>query len=743
MHTVFFHTYLHMSAIVKRLQFVILLTLALTPSAFADEGMWLPHLLRLLNESDMKAQGLRLSADDIYNINRVSLKDAVVQFGNGCTGEIISSNGLVLTNHHCGFGEIQYHSTLQNNYLRDGFWAKSTAEELPCPGLTVSMVNRIEDVSERVLAGISANTSEQDRGKIIDKNLATIRKEMENATGLKVIIRPFYYGAEYIAFVMEEYTDVRLVGAPPSGIGKFGGDTDNWVWPRHTGDFSLFRIYANRNSNKPAAYDAANLPFKPRFHFPINIGGVKEGDFTMVMGFPGRTQEYLSSYAIRIITEKVNAPKIAFRTQRLGLMDKYMKADQKVFIQYADKYAGVANAWKKWQGENNGITRLNGIGKKQEDEKAFLRWVTADQERFKKYGYCLENLKKEYDRLEPMNLAFDYWRECILSSEALSHANGWRSILAAPDSAKPKVAASIYKSLREYYKDHHDPLDRELFALSMATYVQDIPVKFHPAYFTSLRAKYKDDWSKMAEDLYNKTAFADSVKTKKLIDKSLKRNNWEAFKADPMVQLASAFSEVYEKDLLPVYRDISRNIDINNRLFLSGRREMQKDRKFYPDANFTLRVTYGKVASYEPKDGVIFTPFTTLDGVMAKNDPTVEEFQVPQKLQDLYRRRDFGIYAVNGTVPVAFIASNHTSGGNSGSPVLDAWGNLVGLNFDRCWEGTMSDLMYDKSRCRNIAMDARYLLFVIDKVGDCPHLIREMTLVVQRPEDNKPTPAKP
>jgi len=501
------------------------------------------------------------------------------------------------------------------------------------------------------------------------------------------------------------------------------------MWPRHTGDFSLFRIYANRDNNKPAAYSPYNIPFKPKFHFPINVAGVKPGDFTMVMGFPGRTQEYLTSYAVKIITEKLNPYKIALRNDRLKLMDAAMKVNPLIKIQYADKYAGVANGWKKWQGENKGLKKLQAIRKKQRLESEFVKWYTNDQLRFTEYGKALENMAAQYQKLEAINLPFDYTREAIFAIEAVGHANGFRSIEKAPDSLKANAINAIGKSIVEYYKDHNDALDRSMFALCIKTYVKDIPEKFHPPYFTELRKKYKDDFAKMGNDLYNSSALSDSSRTRILLAKLDGGKRMKYLLTDPLYLFATSFADVYEKDLLPIYREINAQIEINSRAYLAGLREMQPSKKFYPDANFTLRVAYGKVSGYHPVDGVTYDFQTTLDGVMAKDDSTNEDFCVPPRLKELYDKKDYSIFAEKGTIPVAFISTNHTTGGNSGSPVLDNLGNLIGLNFDRCWEGTMSDIMYDPDQCRNIAMDVRYLLFIIDKYGGAGHLLTEMTLV--------------
>lgn len=721
------------------------IALCLPITTLADEGMWLPHLLKILNEKEMQEAGLKLTAEDIYSINRASLKDGVLQFGNGCTGEVIGSNALVLTNHHCGFGAIQFHSTLQNNYLRDGFWAKNQDEELYMPGLTASFVIRIDDVTASIMEGIGPNTPEKERQALIALRIKKIKTEKEAGTHYQAVIKPFYYGTEYLCFMMEVFNDVRLVGAPPSGIGKYGGDTDNWEWPRHTGDFSLFRVYANRETNKPAAYSKYNLPFKPRYHFPISVSGVQPGDFTMVMGFPGRTQEYLSSYGVKMITDVLNKPRIDIRTKQLKIIGDESKKSAKVQLQYADKQAGIANAWKKWQGETGGLKRLNAFEKKQEQELAFMKWVSVgDPKRFNTYANVLEGLKANYLELETFIIAQEFLREAVYSTEALGEVLRYRTLTdSKPDSIVNLWLKNQPEIQAEFYKDYDVNVDLMLFACNMKEYATVVPENLQPTYFKDLVKIYNSDFVAMGKALYAKSWVTDSLKAKTI-------NNPKNFKklknivgTDPLFELAMSFQTKFETEFKARAAGLQEKIELGNRLLLQGMREMQTTKKFYPDANFTLRVTYGKVASYKPRDGVEYQTYTTLDGLVQKYDSTVEEFRAPKKLLELHKNKDYGQFAnEKGEMPVAFIARNHTTGGNSGSPVLNGLGHLVGLNFDRSWEGTMSDVMYDPDRCRNIAMDSRYLLFIIDKFAGAGYLLQEMTLVKDKlsPEKQAVTP---
>ncbi|WP_205504440.1 S46 family peptidase [Rufibacter psychrotolerans] len=711
-------------------------------NASADEGMWLPMLLKQLNEADMQKKGMRLSAEDIYSVNKSSLKDAIVQFGGGCTGEIISNQGLLLTNHHCGYGQIQSHSSVENDLLTNGFWAMTREQEKPNPGLTATFIVRMEDVTKQILGDVPAGLPEAEREQRVQANIKKVQEQTTAGTHYGAIIRPFFYGNEYYMYVTETFRDIRLVGAPPESIGKFGGDTDNWMWPRHTGDFSLFRIYAGPD-NKPADYSPNNKPFTPKHHLPISLAGIQEGDFTMVFGFPGRTTEYLPSQAVREIAEISDPAKVKIRTTRLNLLDQDMKADPKVRIQYAAKYASVSNAHKKWIGEMRGLKKLNAIAKKQELERQFAAWVAQETGRKNTYGQVLPQFEQNYGQLaQGVTLARDYFMEAVLGVELLNFAQNYLNLAnalervdpaAAPQGSAQELVDRLRKSATGYFKNYNLATDKKVFAALLEMYVKDLDPKFHPQLLKVVTDKYKGNWAAYADYVYGTTQLASEQKIQNLLQLPPAQLQAKLL-TDPAVQLLNAFANVYRTRVLPTYTTLTDQNTLLNRTYLQGLREMQKDRKFYPDANLTLRVSYGQVDGYKPADGVTYDYYTTLEGIMEKEDPAVVDYKVPAKLKELYQKKDYGPYGVNGQMPVAFIASNHTTGGNSGSPVINARGELIGTNFDRNWEGTMSDIMYDPDRVRNISMDARYFLFIVDKFAGAGHLVKEMTLVNNGPQ---------
>src|SRR5687768_14403016 len=623
----------------------------------ADEGMWLPLLLKQLNESDMQKRGLKLSAEDIYSINKTSLKDAIVLFGGGCTGEMISGEGLLLTNHHCGYGQIQSHSSVQKDYLTNGFWAMNRQEELPNQGLTATFIVRMEDVTSQVLKDIPANLPEAEREKLVRTNIEMVQKAAVAGTHYEAQIKPYFYGTEYYMFITETFRDVRLVGAPPSSIGKFGGDTDNWMWPRHTGDFSLFRVYAGPD-NKPAAYSAENKPYVPKHFLPINLTGVKESDFTMVFGFPGRTTEYLPSYAVKEIYEVSNPAKIAIRETKLNILDKHMKASDAVRIQYAAKYASISNYHKKWIGENRGLKKLNAVQKKQDLEKQFTDWVNASPERQAKYGTVLADFEKNYNSLNGITLARDYYIEAALGVELINFAQGYVALTDQIDKKAP--AADLEKALKNlsnnsgFFKNYNMAADKEVFAALLEMYYKNVEPKFQPEYFRSQVEKtYKGNFKAFADAVYSKSFLTSPEKVQATLSKTTAANT-KLIRKDPAYLLAKSFSENYRTKIFPTYTQANDANTLTNRTFVVGLREMQTDKKFYPDANSTLRVAYGQVAGYEPMDGVRYDFYTTLDGLMEKADQTHDDFKVPQKLIDLYNAKDYGDYAVNGEMPIAF-----------------------------------------------------------------------------------------
>lgn len=685
-------------------------------TASADEGMWLPSLISE-RIGDMQSKGFRLSADDIYSVNQASLKDAVVLFGRGCTGEVVSAEGLLLTNHHCGYSQIQKHSSVEHDYLRDGFWALTRNEELPNKGLTVSFLERMEDVTSRVLEGVTPALTETKRDSIVKANTVRLVKEATSeGRGLRATVESLYYGNQYFLFLYREYSDVRLVGAPPSSIGKFGGDTDNWMWPRHTGDFSIFRIYADKDNN-PAEYSEDNVPYTPKKFFKISLGGVQEGDFTFVYGFPGRTQEYIMSEGVRYVSEVSDPAKIALRTMRLDIQRKYMSQSQKVRIQYSSKNASVANAWKKWQGEMKGINRLGTVEAKREYEKRFAEWAAGTE-----YSTILPRLDSLYRALEPYTFAKEYYSETAATVELCRFAASVAQEIARGDN---ESATSMSEA---FFKDYCLSIDKESFVATMSAFVKDVPAKFHPEYMEGELARY-GSVAKWADVLFGESVFADAEKVAKL-----EAADSLVMRSDPAVRFANEFRKWYGSDVYPYERRLNQEITLLYRDYMRGQMAFEPEKSFFPDANLTLRVAYGSIAGYAPADGVYYEPVSTLEGIMEKDNPEIFDYNIPQRLRDIYAAKDYGQWAItmaNGkkTVPVCFIATNHTSGGNSGSPVINKDGNLIGLNFDRVWEGTMSDIVFDPDYCRNISLDIRYVLFTIDKLAGASHLLKEMVFV--------------
>lgn len=704
-----------------------LLVLLLVLPAYAQQGgMWIPSLLKGMNEKEMKSLGMKMTAADIYDVNNSSLKDAVPQFNGGCTSEVISSKGLLLTNHHCGFGEIQSHSTVDHDYLTDGFWAMTQEQELPNPDLEVTFIVRIEDVTNQVLEGVSTLTNEKDKQKKIQENITRLTNTLPKESWQGNSIRTFYEGNQYMRFVTESFTDVRLVGAPPSSIGKFGSDTDNWVWPRHTGDFSLFRIYAGKD-NRPAKYSKDNVPYTPKHYFPVSIGGVKENDFTLVFGYPGRTTEYLPAVAVEQIVTSLNPAKIELRDAALKVADGFMRKDNAIKIQYAAKYAGIANYWKKWIGETQGLKKSNAIAIKKAYEKDFMDRV-AKAGKQAEYGNLLADFEKNYTEIAPYALSRDYFMEVVLRNtellsigyrlfqlEQIYNARGEQSF---NDRRNNTIAG-----LEETYKDFNKNVDEKVFEQLIELYAAKAPKQFLPNELVSANVKA------MTSEIYAQSKLTSYNGTKELLSGDAK-TVMTKLNEDKGYKLVKALAEAYMNKVGPKYDEINLKIAALQRTYMKGILELSpKDARIFPDANSTLRVTYGKVNGYAPKDATYYEPVTYLGGVMEKYIPGDYEFDVPQKLIDLYNKKDYGQYGENGKMPVCFIGTNHTTGGNSGSPAIDAKGNLIGLNFDRVWEGTMSDIHYDPSICRNIMVDMRYVLFIIDKYAGAKRLIDEMKIV--------------
>ena len=693
-------------------------------------GMWIPSMLKGMNESEMKSLGMKMSAQDIYDVNQSSLKDAIIHFNGGCTSEIISPKGLLLTNHHCGYGEIQKHSSVENDYLQDGFWAKDLASELPNPGMVATLVVSIHDVTTAVLEGVMQLPSEAEKQKRIQENIARVQATFPKEKWQDNRIRVFYEGNQYILFVTETFKDVRLVGAPPSSIGKFGSDTDNWVWPRHTGDFALFRIYAGKD-NKPADYSKENVPYTPKHFLPISLDGVAEGDFTMVFGFPGRTQEYLPAVAVEQIVNSLNPAKIAIRDAALKVQDGFMRKDQAIKIQYASKYASVANYWKKWIGESQGLKKSNAVKIKKDFEKEFQNRVTKSG-KSAEYGSLLANFEKNYQTIDQYALARDYFVETVLRNTELLSV-GFRLyqleqvFKARGEQAFTDRKNNTVKDLEGFYKDFNAKVDEKVFEQLMALYTKNSPLL--PADIKAL------DIKKTTALVYGKSKLTSYKGTQELL-KGDTKTIFKNLNKDAGYQLVKKLADNFYQNISPKYDEINLEIAALQRTFMKAQLELFPDGRYFPDANSTLRVTYGQVKGYSPSDAVYYEPVTHLEGVLEKYVPGDYEFDVPAKLIELINNKDYGQYAENGKMPVNFIATNHTTGGNSGSPAIDANGNLIGLNFDRVWEGTMSDIYYDPAICRNIMVDIRYVLFIVDKFANAKHLIDEMKLVHPKKQTN-------
>ncbi|WP_179349294.1 S46 family peptidase [Winogradskyella pacifica] len=699
------------------MRFLKILFLFVVFQASAQQGgMWIPSLLEGMNEDEMQSLGSKLTAQDIYDVNNSSLKDAIGHFNGGCTSEVISDQGLVLTNHHCGYSQIQSHSSLENDYLKDGFWAMNLDEELPNEGLFIEFIVSIHDVSEVVLKGITDTMTETEKQSLISKNSNAALKTWPKESWQDVKTKAFYEGNQYFLFVTERFDDIRLVGTPPTSIGKFGSDTDNWVFPRHTGDFSLFRIYADAN-NRPAKYSKDNKPYKPKHFLPISLDGVEEGDFTMVFGFPGTTSEYLPAVAIEHITKDYNPTNIAIREAALKVIDQKMKESDAVRIKYASKQARIANSWKRWIGENLGIEKSNAVEKRREFEATFTK-ALKEKGLEDKYGNILPEFDRLYKDFAPINIKRRNFIEVFLTTNELMQmtfrAYQVEQALIANSENLERGKEVLTGQLQGIHKNYDVDLDKGVYENVM------------PLYGKSVDAS-----------IYDKTAFTNLESALQLLEGDaetvIKNLNDDAAYAYAKPIIAEFFDT-----LNPEYLQKNEPITALQTKYMTALMEALPNERYFPDANSTLRVTYGQVRGYSPRDAVYYEPVSYLDGVIEKYIPGDYEFDVPQKLIELYEAKDYGQYAdSNGKVPVCFLGTNHTTGGNSGSPAIDAHGNLVGLNFDRVWEGTMSDMNYDPEICRNIMVDLRYVLFIVDKYAGAKHLIDEMELVHPKTDSSK------
>jgi hypothetical protein len=710
------------------LQFLVFI-LSFNLTVKADEGMWIPLLVQRLNYADMQKLGLKLTADEIYSINQSCLKDAIVIFGRGCTAEVISDQGLLITNHHCGYGQIQAHSEIAHDYLSDGFWAMSLGEELPNPGLTVQFLVRIEDVSADINSQLTSNMTEEQRSAKIAEYTDLLVKKATDGTIYNASVRSFFGGNEFYLFVYETYKDVRLVGAPPSSIGKFGGDTDNWMWPRHTGDFSMFRVYSGPDGN-PADYSKDNIPMKPKYHLPISLDGYKDGDFAMVLGYPGSTDRYLSSYGVELAINTSNPSVVKIRQEKLEIMKTQMDASDAVRIQYASKYARISNYWKYYIGQTKGLKRLDVYDKKVAIENSFKTWVAGAPDRTAKYGEALNDIQSAYKIVSQYALANVYYREAALRGPEIITLAGTYKSLADELSNKTrdkdkidKIVTGLKAQVETFFKDYYLPVDQKTFAAMMKLFYEDVPQVQQPEFLATTMKKYKGDFNAYAADVFAKSFFTSAEK----LNAFLAKPDLKTLQKDPAYQAFTAFNDKY-LEVAKASKEAAGTLARGNRLFIAGLREMNPDHIYAPDANSTMRLSYGTVQGYNPADGVYYDFYTTLDGVMEKDDPSNPDFIVPQKLRDLYKAKDFGRYAEDGVVKTCFLSNLDITGGNSGSPVLNARGELLGLAFDGNWEAMSGDIAFEPNLQRTITVDIRYILFIIDKYAGAKNLINEMSI---------------
>jgi len=718
----------------KRLFLLLFTHIIILLPARSDEGMWIPMLIEKYNIRIMQEKGFKLEAEDIYSINKACMKDAVLRFGGGCTGEMISGKGLLITNHHCGFSQIQRHSSLEHDYITNGFWAMSAAEELPNPGLSVTFLRRMEDVTDKVLEGVNDGMSASSREETISKNIASISLEAVKGTRYSAYVRPFFMGNQYFLFVNETFTDVRLVGAPPSAIGNFGGDTDNWIWPRHTGDFSMFRVYAGKD-NKPADYSPGNIPYQPMHFFPVSLKGVNEGDFTMVFGYPGTTNQYVPSFYIDMVRNKINPRAIELRTRKIEIIDEAMNADPLVRIQYSSKKVGISNSWKRWIGEIQGLDRMMTIEKKKQYETRINEWINADQARKSEYGDLLARYEELYKALGDYNLVNTITNDAFFSTgaEAVAFSRGIASLLSLLETGADEESISgakerLLSSAESFFRNYNAPTDKKLFIAMMEMYGKHLGDEWQAQVYKDVVNSCDGNFSELADKIYRQSVFTDQQRFNEFVS-SMTVRDVKKVRSDVLFNLSEGLSAFINEKVRGELGRINSEIQELNRRYMRAQMEYESGKLFYPDANSTLRVSYGNIAGYNSEDAVYFRHYTTLKGIMEKDNPDIYDYAVPDKLKQLYRERDFGRYVQNGEVPVCFIANNHTTGGNSGSPVINAEGHLIGINFDRAWEGVASDMAFNPEQSRNISLDIRYALFIIDKFAGAGYLLEEMTIV--------------
>ncbi len=723
---------------------ILLLSIGLSFNAIADEGMWLPLHIQRLNQVDMEKMGLQLTADEIYSINHSSLKDAIVNLGGGfCTGEIISNEGLMLTNHHCGYSYIQSHSTVENDILTNGFWAQSNDEELPNDGLFVQFLVRIEDVSEKVLKGVKDKMPEAERNDIIEKNSTELKAGAKGTTHYDVKIKSFYEGNEYYLFVYETYNDVRLVGTPPESIGKYGGDTDNWMWPRHTGDFSLFRVYSSPDG-KPAEYAPENIPLKPKYFLPISLDGVQENDFAMVFGYPGSTNRYLTSFGVELAVEETNPARVKIRGKKLEIMKESMDADPTIRLAYASKYASISNYWKYFIGQTQGLKRLDVYGKKLALENEISTWIKDKKSRAKRYGDPVAEIGAAYENVKKYTIPFYYQYEAGFGIEFVKSSYklaGLIRVLNDEGNSEETVSAKInmYKAASEgFFKDYDPGIDKKVFAAMAEFFMSDLEGEFIPGVFKAVNKNYNGEpavfegFNASIDGDYEGLAnyvFSNSILVNK--DKMMAFYNNPSAKIlenDPGYIVVNSVYNSY-KDISAKRGNALDKLEKGRRNFIAALRDMNDNKKYYADANSTMRLTYGKVLSYDPRDAVHFHYLTTLNGVMEKEDPTNPEFIVHPKLKELFKTKNYGQYGTDGKLYVGFLTNNDITGGNSGSPVINGFGQLIGTAFDGNWEAMSGDIAFEPKLQRCINVDIRYTLFIIDKFAGATHLIDEMTII--------------
>lgn len=712
----------------KHLLFITLFSAALFSKA--DEGMYLPFQLKK-NQKDMAAKGLELSIKEIYNPKAPSVKDAIVSLGGFCTAEIISAKGLMLTNHHCGYDAIRENSTPENDYLTDGFWAMNYAEEKPVPGLTASIVVRIDDVSKTMNKALKNITTETQRDQVIRQMSQELAEKAVAGTHYTAEVKPFYEGNEFYLFIYEVFTDIRLVGAPPSAIGKFGGDTDNWMWERHTGDFSMFRIYADEN-NQPANFSMTNKPYSPKHYLPVSMNGVAENDFAMVMGYPGTTKRFLTSFGVKMAIEKDQPSRVKVRGEKLRIMDEAMKRDDVIRLQYASTYAQVSNYWKYYIGQTEQLQKNKVLAKKLGIEKAFSDWVNAKEKRKQRYGNVLKDMEDAYVTLNKTNATSVYFFEAIylvsINNFALKHRRLYANLSEKEvnTEAVKNAAKKLAKEADDYFESIHLETELKLLGRSIDLYFENVPKEQHNEKLTAIAAEYENDWGRVIQEIKSNSVFTDLDRYKKFIQNP----TTEVMDNDLLFSFDNAFLNSY-LEVVNSEKSVEAQNKLNaaTRLFVEALRLMNPDKKYYPNANSTLRLTYGNVLPYTSIEGKSYPFYTTIDGLMAKEDASNPDFIVPEKLKALYEAKDYGRYAKNGELWVNFITNNDITGGNSGSPVINGKGELIGCAFDGNWEAMSGDISFENDFQRTICVDIRYILFIIDKYAGASHLIDEMTLV--------------